>query len=314
MSSNIQSHSVRSEQDTAVVPVLGMIETVWRRRKLVSLVAAVTLICSLLLLVIMPPSYDARMVVAPVAMQHGSASKLGGLMSLTSALGVHLNSGNDDFEKFRLLLTSSIVAKRLEQTHKNQVLSEMFPGEWNRAQERWTEPEGLRPVIGRDLRTIFGLPGWVPPNADSLAKLLKKRVHVNTVPESDLLEVTFSSRDPRFARSLLLWLYQGADEQLRDATLAAAKQELAYINQKLKTVTVVEDREALVGVLFQLEQKIMMAHATGAYAAMVIDGPSVSNLPDSPKPVWFIVFGILFGLMFGSITAVLLEAISARRN
>lgn len=308
MISHTKSHSTVSEPDTAVVPVLSMIETVWRRRKMVSVVMALTLICSLLLLLIMPPAYDARMVVAPVAMQHG-ASKLGGLMSLTSAFGVHLNSGNDDFEKFRLLLTSSIVAKRLEQAHKNQVLSKMFPGQWSRAQERWIEPEGLRPVVGRALRTMFGLPGWVPPNADSLAELLKKRVHVNTVPESDLLEVTFSSRDPQFARNLLLWLYEGADEQLRDSALAASQQELAYINQKLKTVTVVQDREALVGVLFQLEQKIMMAHATGAYAAMVVDGPSVSNLPNSPKPVWFIVFGVLFGLMFGSIAAVIADAI-----
>lgn len=314
MSTDIQHNSVMPVQDTAVVPVLGLIETVWRRRKMVGIVTAGTLVCALILLLIMPPSYDARMVVAPVAMQRNSESKLGGLMSLTSAFGVHLNSGNDDFEKFRLLLTSSIVAKRLERAHKNDVLGELFPGQWNAARDSWMEPEGLRSIIGRGLRIMFGLPGWVPPNADSVAMLLKRRVHVNTVPESDLLEITFSSRNPKFARNLLLWLYQGADEQLRDTTLTSAQQELKYVNQKLKTVTVVEDREALVSVVFQLEQKIIMAHATDAYAAMVIDGPSVSNLPDSPKPIWFIVFGILFGLMFGAVGAVMAEAVTARRG
>ncbi len=313
MITQTHSQTAESAQYTEVVPVFGLISTVWHRRRLVSIVTGLTLIASLLLLLILPPSYDARMVVAPVAAKHNLSTKLGGLSSLTSALGVNLSGSNDNFEKFRLLLTSSIVARRLEQQHRNEVLSAMFPNQWDSASGRWVEPDGLRATVGRDLRLVFGLPGWAPPNANSMAMWLKKRVHVNSVPESDLIEVTFSGRNPRFARNLLAWLYSAADEQLRDATLASAKQELTYVNRKLKEETVLEDREALVGVLFQLEQKIIMAHATGAYAAMLVDGPSVSNLPDSPKPIWFIVFGILFGLMFGSITAVIADASKARR-
>jgi capsular polysaccharide biosynthesis protein len=311
-----QAHSQPEEpaQYKEVVPVFHLISTLWRRRRLVGAVTGATLVASLLLLLILPPSYDARMVVAPVATQHNLSSKLGGLSSLTSVLGVHLGGNNDNFEKFRLLLTSSIVAKRLEERHRNAVLSAMFPNEWDVAAGRWVEPDGLRATVGRDLRLIFGLPGWAPPNANSMAMWLKKRVHVNSVPESDLIEVTFSDRNPQFARNLLFWLYDEADEQLRDAALASAKQELSYVNGKLKTETVLEDRKALVAVLFQLEQKIMMAHATRDYAAMLVDGPSVSNLPDSPKPIWFIVFGILFGLMFGSVAAVVADAIAAWRT
>lgn len=295
------------EQSTALVPVLGLISAVWRRRLLVAIVTALTLIASLLLLMMMPPSYDASMVLAPAATEHNSASSLGGLASLGAAVGLNV-SGNDDFEKFQLLMTSSIVAKKLEQQHENEVLSAMFPGQWSTATEHWEEPAGLRASIGRDLRTVFGLPGWVPPTDNSLANLLKRRVHVNRVPESDLVEVTFSDRDPQFARNLLFWLYIEADEQLRDAMLASALQQRDYVNQRLKSETVLEDRDALGAVLFQLEQKIMMGHAAGAYAAIVVDGPSVSNLPDSPKPVWFIVFGILFGFMFGTIASVVTES------
>jgi hypothetical protein len=313
MSTQIRSGSGDLGPSTPAVPVLELIGTVSRRRWLVVIVTGVTLVASLILVAILPPSYDARMVVAPVIAQQDMASKLGGLASLGSVMGLNLNGANDEFEKFQLLLTSSIVAERLEQQHGNQVLKAMFPGEWNAATEQWEEPEGLRAVIGRDLRTVFGLPGWLPPTANSLATLLKRRVHVDKVPESDLLEVTFSDRNPEFARDLLLWLYTEADEQLRDATLASASQERTYVNQRLKTEIVVEDREALAGILFQLEQKIMMAHVTGQYAATVVDGPSVSNLPDSPRPAWFIVFGTLFGLMFGITAAVAAEAINSRR-
>jgi uncharacterized protein involved in exopolysaccharide biosynthesis len=314
MSTQIRSEIADLEPSTAVVPVLGLVGTVWRRRWLVALITGVTLAASLVLVAIMPPSYDARMVVAPVMTQQNLASKLGGLTSLGSAIGINLNGANDEFEKFQLLLTSSIVAARLEQQHGNQVLTAMFPGQWNTATEQWVEPEGPRAVVGRGLRSLFGLPGWAPPTANSLAKLLKRRVHVNRVPETDLLEVTFADRNPEFARDLLLWLYTAADGQLRDATLASARQERTYVNRKLKTETVVEDRQALVEVLFQLEQKIMMAHATGSYAAIVVDGPSVSDLPDSPKPAWFIVFGILFGLMFGTTAAVIADAVKSRRQ
>lgn len=302
------------EQSMPVVPVLALISAVWRRRWWVAIVTALTLIASLLLVAVMPPSYDARMVLAPASTQSNLGSSARGLASLGAVVGINMSSGNDDFEKFQLLMTSSIVAAKLEQGHANQVLSTMFPGQWSPATNRWQEPSGLRAAIGRGLRTVFGLPGWVPPTADTLAEQLKRRVHVNAVPESDLVEVTISDRNPQFACSLLLWLYTAADDQLRDVTLSSALQERAYVDQRLKTETVLEDRDALGAVLLQLEQKIMMAHATGAYAAIVVDGPSASNLPDSPKPAWFIVFGILFGLMFGTTAAVAVDAVKAHRR
>lgn len=315
MVTQVRNDIVDLGPSTAVVPLVGLIGTVWRRRWLVGIVTAVTLVVSLLLLVIMPPSYDGRMVIAPViAEQNNLASKLGGLASLSSAIGLNLNGANDEFEKFQLLLTSSIVAQRLEQYHGDQVRRALFPDQWDAATGRWHEPGGPRAVIGRTLRQVFGLPSWVPPTANALAKVLARRVHVNRVPESDLIEVTFSDRNPQFAHDLLLWLYSAADRELRDATLASAGTERDYVNEKLKTETEVEDRQALVEVLFQLEQKIMMAHAAGSYAAMLVDGPSVSDMPDSPKPAWFIVFGVLFGLMFGVTAAVVVNAIKSRRE
>lgn len=313
MRTQVPGETVGLEQSTAAVPVVGLISAAWRRRWLVVIVTGLTLVASFILLIILPPSYDARMVVAPTSPQRNLGSQLGGLGSLGAAMGINLSGGNDDFEKFQLLMTSSIVADELERKHKNPVLSAMFRHQWNAADGRWEEPTGLVPAVGRGLRRIVGLPGWVPPTANSLADLLKRRVHVNKMPETDLVEVTFADRDPEFAHDLLLWLYSEADERLRDATLASAEQERTYVNERLKTEAVVEDRNALGAVLFQLEQKIMMTHAAGAYAAIVVDGPSVSNLPDSPKPAWFIVFGILFGLMFGTTGAVVTDVLASRR-
>lgn len=312
MNTEINPQSPNPAASAPVLPLVGLIQTVLRRWKLVSIVTGLTLSVSLLLLSLTPPAYDARMVVAPAG--NGAAnmatSKLGGLASVASAMGANLSpleGRSDEFEKFRLLLTSSIVAASVERDHRKPVLSMMFDGEWNAASGRWVRPSGPISLVKQGLDILFGLPSWAPPNAETLAAKLKKNVHINRVPESDLIELTFASRDPDFARNLLGWLYVEADRRLRKTALAQSRQELNYVNRKLQTVTVQEDRAALTQLVFQLEQKIMLTQSNQPYAAMVVDGPTVPNLPDSPKPVWFIVFGILFGIMLGSITAVVVD-------
>ncbi len=261
------------------------------------------------------PVYTARMVIAPAGEAGGGM--MGGLsqyLDLASLAGIDLPSEQtlSGFDQFSELVTSVTVAERLKE--KYGVLEIVFEESWDAQNKRWQAPQGIAgAVIGR-VRTFFGLPAWTPPSSKALAEYLKEELRLTPVGATAMHVLAFDHKDPQFAVQFLRWIHREDDELIREQAQERTSRQLAYIESKLATVTVAEQRLSLVELLSAQEKRMMMITVDLPFAARIIEPPVASEAPTFPKPFLALALAIAGGLFVGFFLVFLIDALREPRS
>ena len=88
-----------------------------------------------------------------------------------------------------------------------------------------------------------------------------------------------------------------ADRHLKTVTLARASEFARYLDARLATVVVAEHRVALTSMLSDQENQIMLASSNSPYAADLVEAPTSSLAPTSPRAIIVLVASLLFNLI-----------------
>jgi hypothetical protein len=285
-----------------------------REWRLVLIAVSICLLLSLVVLRGLRPTYDAEMIVAPASdnsLGAGLSASLGQLSSLASVAGLRLPDSENvtPFAKFVELTQSDELADRLEK--KYGFLKYFFSSQWDWQKNDWREPSGPVFQIRSALYALIDQPVVTHPTSFDLGKILKDRVSVDVVARSGMRRVSFSYRDPWLAKALLKAIYDETDAILKDDAQNRSVRQIAFLKDRLRTVTVAEERVALANLLLQQEQQAMLTQSGLAYSAHLIERPTVSERPSSPKPLQVILLFLLFGLAAGAAVAIVRAAFFA---
>jgi uncharacterized protein involved in exopolysaccharide biosynthesis len=281
------------------LPLKRFASEIVRGRSLILIMTIGCLVLAGVVALVLPRSYDARVMVAPVVRSNDnpSSQQLRNLAASVTGITLANPRDNANFDNFQHMLTSVSVAERLESDHR--VLQTIYRREWNSAAKSWVPPQGIASKLKRIVLRWFGLPGWAPPSPVRLADDLSRELRIVSDPRSEIITISYSNKDPIFAGQLVNWVCQEADRLIKEREQISTQQQIAYIDNKLRAVTIEEHRRALTQLLLELERKGIMTAIDQPYAARVIDGPRVPDLPDSPKPFLNMGIGALAGFMLG---------------
>jgi hypothetical protein len=121
----------------------------------------------------------------------------------------------------------------------------------------------------------------------------------NVVPKeigiTGLYSVSYANRDPEFARYFLSRVLAISDNYLRQQKLARAKAYVGYLDQKLKTVTDVDQKQAILKLRLQQENFLMAASVNLPFSADIDDPPITPSRPSWPNPLIVAVMVLIFG-------------------
>lgn len=254
-------------------------------------------------------AYTASMKVTAAPSSQSSAPRSGSLGGLAALAGVSLNaaaSGASPFEIYLETLSSENVARRLANDAK--IMHTVFAKDWDASRRRWREPE--RGIVSRMLRgskQALGIPvkSWRRPDARELADFLGEEISIQRDARSPIVGVMLNHPDPQFAMQLLSDVSRQTDRLIRESVLTRSRSYADYLERKLPTVTIAEQREALVQALSEQEKSIMMASSTVPFAATVVSGPVVSALPTKPNAMVVVLALLIVGLIFGASVALI---------
>jgi Chain length determinant protein len=241
--------------------------------------------------------YTATLTIVPTASAgSGLSNKLGGLASLA---GVSLpgDVGSANFEQYGESLYSLNVATVIAQDQN--LMRQVFPEQWNEKAKSWEQPSGMIPVIIKGLKSILGVPSrpWNSPSHMELQDYIVKNVKSSDKPKKAITIINFSHTNQRFAPQFLIALHEATDNQLRERALLRSSLYINYLTDKLKTVVVVEHRQALSELLSSQEKMRMIASSKAPYAVEKIGEPVTSMKPSKPKPMVVLPAGIIFGAL-----------------
>lgn len=297
---------------------IGLPETaavLWRGKWLIVVVVVIAVAFTMLSLRQSTPHYTARMVVAPV--EASSTSGAGGTISRTAnALGLsNILSGQDAVSPIGLYIEtmrSVGLAESLQERHR--LLQKLFPGIWSEERGEWAPPSSFRFRVTSRIKRWLNFPEWAPPSPSTLADFIRGNVRVNSLEEQGLKEITFEYPDRAFALSLLRILHDGSDTKLKEAERERAKERLNYLNDQLRDVQVNDYRTVLVALLAREQQKMMLIQGNLPFAAEIVDPPSVSAAPTSPRPFLALVIAVITGTVGGIFLVLTIDVIRRVRR
>ena len=294
----------RQDAYVEALPLARFGLNIWQSKVLIVLAAVIGLVAAAIVTLIIPPSYDARILVAPVqsAVQSPSNQQLSNLASAVAGVNLNLRADNAKFDEFQHLLSSLTVADHLEKDH--HVMAVIFRREWDSRDGKWVPPRGILADVKRGIFGAFGLPAWAPPTPARLSEYLSRDVKIVSDSNSNIISISYANKDPAFAANLLTWMCEETDHVIKAREEEATREQIAYIDDKLRTIQIAEHRRVLTDLLLELERNAMMLAINQPYAATVIDGPRVPDLPSSPNPFLALAVGSLGGFTFGCAIAV----------
>lgn len=275
------------------------------------IVAAVTLACLLsAVLFLRGATYlytaELRVYAAPSTTgQPSGGSGLGGLASL-AGLGPADAVSATPFRLFLEGVDAREVAERL--ARDRGLMRQVFAGEYDAATGGWRERRSGADSLKRGLWGLLGLPvvPWRAPDAARLQDFIADRVVVTQSTKTPLVSITLESPDPAFATRFLTRLGITIDTYLREKQQERTRSNIEYLAEKLRGVTLIEQRQVLFGALTEQERQAMLANSRAPYAANSFGIAVATTQPTKPRQMPLLIAGLLGGLILGSVVALLL--------
>jgi capsular polysaccharide biosynthesis protein len=278
---NESSSRGNSEEEISLKDMFSMF---WRRKWLIAGVSIAFAGAAGVSAIVVPKSYAASSIVAPVSNSPGSgaasglgalASSLGGLASLT---GVALPGDSKKFEALAVLQSESLTEKYIRD---NNLLPIIFHGKWNSDQNRWKSEDPKK------IPTV-----WLAND------FFKKNIRaVSSDTKTGLATVTVTWSDPILAAKWANDLIKLTNEYLRAKAIREYEANLAYLNDQASKTNEVAIRQGLYSLIQDETGKVMLAKGNEEFALKVIDPAVAPERPYSPKPLVWVMFGLLVGLM-----------------
>jgi len=232
-----------------------------------------------------------------------------GLSSLSSLLG---SSTSSDFARYQALLTSTDVAKLIIRDDPN-IMHSVFWKSWDSSTNTYNPPGSIFawPVAG--VMWVLGFPAWHPPGQDDLANVLTNNVSVIADDTSTTYTIAYSNPDRKAAVRFLADAHHEADTLLRNQELAKHQLRVQKLNEWLKTVTLDDQRQVVLGLLAN-ELSMMLTLNTDKYLASDMLAPPIASTdPTWPSPPMFLIAGALLGLIVGCTWVWLVDVAALKR-
>jgi hypothetical protein len=243
-----------------------------------ALVALAVLGLTTMWLLVQPPAYTARIVVAPTMRDAAFPARiLRDLPAVLRTIAPVTEDAPNDFVTFRHLLTSPELARQLPESYWHALL----PDEWD-AERGWHAPDSMRARLGLFTERLFGRPPWSPPGPGRIAAALDRRLVVESPGTEQLTFISLRDTDPEIAVGLLTTLQQLADRMVRQAAIARGEAQSRYLRQRLANEQNADHLEALGLLLVRQEQATMLYSIDLPFAAQVIQSATVAQRPDWP--------------------------------
>ncbi len=243
------------------------------------------------------PVYEAKIIIKG---EESPNASLGGAQISQLLFDQSFFSSNFDkdsgINKLKLIMRSPILAKRLQDKHN--LLQKIFSESWDNNSEDWIVPSGKEFERSESRKAFFKQTPWTKPSIESLAGYIAGSIEFDETPLG-FIEVIFSHEEKEKARNYLEFIYFEADSLIREKEYKFVNERQKYLLKKLNTERKIEQRQVLLSLLKDEQNKLMLLDSSEPYAAKIIEPIYVGNNPTSPNIRMMFALPIIISIFFG---------------
>ncbi len=257
------------------------------------------------------PLYEAKIVIANNEGKSRQSSQISQLLFAFS------NSESDlstNLSRLKLTLESPSLAKRLQD--KYNLLPEVFSTSWDSKLDKWIIPSGKEFESSESRKAFFKQAQWTKPDIESLAGFIAGSIEFEETPLG-FIEVVFSHKEKNKANEYLKMVYFEADSLIREKDQMYVNERLKYLLKKLNVEKRVDQRQILITLLKEEQNRLMLLDSSEPYAAKIIEPVYVSKTPTAPNIRFMfglpIIISVFFGFMILTLYALFIHESPNRR-
>lgn len=260
--------------------------------------------------------YTVSATLAPSDAELNMLTGMSGISDLSSLslghIGLGLGSTDPKFSALLQQLTSSATATVL--LSDDRVKAAIYDAAWDAQSRSFHPPIGLSSEIVQAVKSALGGNLWHPPTASDMQRYLSHNIVPKEIGISGLYSVSYSHNDPGFARYFLSRVLSISDNYLRQRKLARARAYVAYLDQKLKLVSDLDERQAMLKLRLQQENFLMAASVNLPFSADINDPPITPSRPTWPNLMIVGVIILFFGGGFAALVGAYFQPYEAIRR
>jgi hypothetical protein len=293
--------SVQAETHSGTQGIFALMRAQWRD---IALIFALIVALGVAYLHLAERQYTVSATLAPSDAELNMLTGVSGMTELGSLslgrIGFGLGGGDPKFSAFLQQLTSGATAQSL--LADNRVKAAIYDDIWDTRTRSFHPPSGFLAEARQFVKDALGLSGWHPPTATDMQRYLSHNVVPKEIGISELYSVSYSNRDPEFARYFLSRVLTISDNYLKQRKLARAMAYVRYLDQKLPAIADVDQRQAMLRLRLQQENFLMAASVNLPFSADINDPPMTPSRPAWPNPL---IVGVIILFFGGGLAAAL---------
>jgi hypothetical protein len=212
----------------------------------------------------------------------GLAAGVGGLAKHLHVGGMLGQNGDDTFNEYTSLLTSSRLASVL--VNKDHLLPLVFEDQWDAVNKRWYPRNSSFDQALDFAKRLLRRPVKPAPDVDDLMKFFETNLNVDVSLETSFATITLKFRDPAEAERILNLILLEADNIIRQDKRRDVSARISYLNDTLARLNLADQKPAMIDILSDQQQEMMMIESDHRYASVLIDPPHAPLKPTSPVP------------------------------
>jgi len=279
--------------DEAEISLYDLWQVVSKYRRLVLGVTLSATVLAGLVSWMKTPLYRAEVLLSPVTEQdEGSRftqpfKEFGNIAALA---GVNLNRGDKKNESIATLKSRRFNEQFIEDNKLDRVL---FSELWDEKDKRWVVSDDT------DIPTVW----------DSYEKFNKHVRYIREDRNTGLVTLSIEWEDPDIAAQWANDLVSSVNQDLRQQTVEASNQAIAYLREQLGRTSVVELEQVLHQLIESEMKKIIFANINEAYAFKVIDPATAPEEPFNIRLLMMLVLFTSLGLVIAIVLALVLNVV-----
>lgn len=264
--------------DMGGIGLLELCRLVWRRKWMITSIAAVFCLTSIVYALTATEWYKAEVLLAPTddSSAQSMASQFGGLASLA---GITIGS-EGTAEPIAVLRSRDLAREFIVDLGLMPVL---FADDWDESAGRWISDD---PEEQPDLR-------------DGVKFFRENMLSVSEDTQTGLVTLGLEWKDPDTAADWAGQLVERLNDRMRRRALQEAESNVAYLQAELEDVGVVAIQQSI-GRLLETElQKLMLAKGNLEFSFKVIDPAEPPKYRSRPKRTLLVIMSTVLGGMVG---------------
>jgi uncharacterized protein involved in exopolysaccharide biosynthesis len=241
-------------------------------------------VAAVVISLLMTNIYRSEATIAPTEQEKGSGalSALGGFGAMiASEVGI---GATGSLEQFDVVLNSRELTSSIVKQHN--LLSVLFEDDWDPVKKSWKDE---------------------PPKAEDIYKVVHNLLTVTPDKKQNVIQVSFESKDPKMAQTILDYFIVGMSEFLRRQTLEDAVAQRVHLSQQLSKTADPLLKNRLYELIAKQIEKETLAKVQKYYSFNVIDPPYVPELKFKPKRALICVISVVVAFFMAIFLAFFME-------